>query len=141
MPLPGIRYPVPVTLYERIYDIVRQIPAGEVTSYGKIAKIVGTGPRQVGYAMAAAPSGEGIPWHRVVNSRGEISARKEGDSDHRQRELLVAEGVLFDQRGRIDLERFGWAEAELPFLFQGEEELPPPGSVDFPLQTSRKRES
>ena len=66
--------------------------------------------------MAATPPGQNIPWHRVVNSKGEISARTEGDSDHRQRKLLLAEGVIFDKNNRISFKQYGWAEAELPFL-------------------------
>ena len=105
-----------MSLYERIYEVVRRIPPGNVTSYGKIAKMVSCGARQVGYAMAATPSGEGIPWHRVVNSRGEISIRKEGEADHFQKQMLVAEGVMFDRNDRIDLDRYGWIEADLPFI-------------------------
>ncbi len=75
-----------MNLYLDIYEVVKCIPPGKVSSYGRIAKVVNCGARQVGYAMAATPSGEEIPWHRVVNSQGEISARKEGNSDHRQRQ-------------------------------------------------------
>jgi methylated-DNA-protein-cysteine methyltransferase related protein len=63
----------------------------------------------VGYAMAALPPGSGVPWHRVINSRGEISLAPEGDGYQVQRALLESEGVVFDERGRIDLARFGWA--------------------------------
>ena len=66
--------------------------------------------------MAATPSGEGIPWHRVVNSRGEISIRKEGEADHFQKQLLIEEGVVFDRHDRIDLDRYGWIEADLPYI-------------------------
>lgn len=104
-----------MSLYEDIYDVVRRIPAGTVTSYGRIAKIVNCGARQVGYAMAATPAGQDIPWHRVVNSKGEISARKEGNSDGTQKRLLIAEGVIFDSHGRISFDQHGWIEAELPF--------------------------
>ncbi|NKB62247.1 MAG: cysteine methyltransferase [Gammaproteobacteria bacterium] len=105
-----------MTVYEAIYKIVKRIPHGNVTSYGRIARIVKCNPRQVGYAMAAIPNGLDIPWHRVVNSRGEISLRKEGYADHFQRQKLTEEGVVFDQRGRINFDRFGWIEVELPFL-------------------------
>ena len=76
--------------------------------------MVGCGARQVGYAMAAAPAGQGIPWHRVVNSRGEISLRKDGQADQRQQQRLLEEGIVFDRNGRIDLECCGWLEADLP---------------------------
>jgi methylated-DNA-protein-cysteine methyltransferase-like protein len=61
------------------------------------------GPRWVGGAMAACP--EDVPWQRVINSRGEISARPGAE---KQRQLLEQEGVPFDGRGRIDLKIFGW---------------------------------
>ena len=102
----------------RILETIQDIPRGCVANYGQIAEIAGIprGARQVGYAMAATPSGQGIPWHRVINSKGEISARKEGHGDSFQRQKLIEEGVLFDARGRVDFDRFGWIEAEFPFL-------------------------
>lgn len=101
-----------MSLYQDIYTIVKRIPAGTVTSYGRIARMVNCNARQVGYAMAATPSDQAIPWHRVINSKGEISARKEGDSDQRQRQKLIDEGVVFDQQGRVNFDKFGWAVAE-----------------------------
>ena len=97
-----------MSLYFDIYEVVKCIPPGKVTSYGRIAKVVNCGARQVGYAMAATPGGQDIPWHRVVNSKGEISARKEGDSDQRQRRKLMDEGIVFDRHGRIDFDQYGW---------------------------------
>ena len=95
--------------YPRIYDLVRQIPAGRVATYGQIAGYVpGTGARQVGYAMAALDAASDVPWQRVINARGEISLRPGGDGHFRQRALLEAEGVVFDGKGRIDLGRFRW---------------------------------
>jgi len=73
-------------------------------------------PRQVGYAMAAAPHDMEIPWHRVINGKGEIRIRKEGCGEHEQRQRLLAEGIVFNDKGRVDFDRFGWIEAELPFL-------------------------
>ncbi len=104
------------SLYQRIYHVVRRIPPGQVASYGGIARMVRTGPRQVGYAMAALNAGDNVPWHRVINSRGEISLRKDGRGDSVQRGLLQSEGVVFDRRGRVDFERFGWIEADLFWL-------------------------
>src|SRR5213078_2519869 len=96
--------------YARIYAVVRRIPRGRVATYGQIAELAGLQghARQVGYALHALPSGSGIPWHRVVNSFGEVSRRSDSDSDELQAELLRAEGVVFDTRGRIDLRRFRW---------------------------------
>lgn len=107
----GMQPSRPVSIYTTIYDIVRRIPTGHVATYGQVA-ILAHLPgyaRQVGYAMAAIPDGSDVPWHRVVNARGEISRRAGGSTFERlQRVLLEAEGVAFDARGRIDLERFGW---------------------------------
>ena len=57
-------------LYQRIYGVIRRIPKGRVSTYGSVAKLIGCGARQVGYAMAALPDATGVPWHRVVNFRG-----------------------------------------------------------------------
>ena len=98
---------MPSLLYEQIYTLVRRIPAGRVATYGQIARILGScGPRQVGYAMASAPPG--LPWQRVINSRGRVSVRADGSESLQQRELLQAEGVSFGPDGRCDLKRYGW---------------------------------
>ncbi|HEX7965733.1 MAG TPA: MGMT family protein [Gammaproteobacteria bacterium] len=97
------------SLYTRIYAAVRKIPKGRVSTYGRIAKLAkAPGPRVVGYAMAALHDGSAVPWQRVVNHKGEISLRKGGDGEIRQRRLLEAEGVHFSLRGRIDLKIYGW---------------------------------
>lgn len=102
---------------ERVWRIVRQIPAGRVATYGQIAGMVPPPPgmsiedyrpwgaRWVGAAMAACPPD--VPWQRVLNSQGKISLHSEGGRMN-QRQLLEQEGVEFDDRGRIDLKRFGW---------------------------------
>jgi methylated-DNA-protein-cysteine methyltransferase-like protein len=96
--------------YLKIYRIVRQIPRGRVATYGQVATLAGLDghARQVGYALHALPSSMKVPWHRVVNARGEVSARTGGDSHELQRKLLEAERVRFDERGRIDLKKFRW---------------------------------
>ncbi len=92
-------------VYELVYEVIRQVPAGKVTTYGQVSKIVGAvTARQVGYALHAVKPEMEVPWQRVVNSQGKISLAG-GD----QRRLLEAEGVEFDARDRIDLKRFGWA--------------------------------
>jgi alkylated DNA nucleotide flippase Atl1 len=97
------------SLYTRIYTIVRHIPRGHVSTYGSVAKTLGgCTARQVGYAMAALPKGNQVPWHRVINSKGEISPRKHGHGSEDQRRRLLAEGVFIDLKGKIDLWRYGW---------------------------------
>ncbi|MDA0329222.1 MAG: MGMT family protein [Gemmatimonadetes bacterium] len=100
-----------MSTYSRFYDVVRRIPPGQVTTYGAVAHQAGLAghARQVGYAMAALPDQNDVPWHRVVNARGEVSARRGGATfEVIQRAMLEAEGVHFDDRGRIDLTTYGW---------------------------------
>ena len=107
--------PDPIIFNHQVWDIVRQVPAGRVATYGQIARMMPPpegvdekayrvfGPRWVGSAMAKCP--EDVPWQRVINSKGEISVRP--GAEH-QRQLLEGEGVQFNERGRIDLQVFGW---------------------------------
>jgi len=92
--------------YERIWAIVSDIPAACVLNYGEVARLAGLPgrARMVGRALARAPARLKLPWHRVVNSRGEISFRPDSSRHQRQRELLEAEGVEFENN-IIDLER------------------------------------
>ncbi len=96
--------------YDRIYSIVRRIPKGRVATYGQIARLAGIPrqPRQIGYALAALRDHHPVPWHRVVNSKGEISQRSESGFEELQRILLQGERVVFDVNGRISLSRFRW---------------------------------
>lgn len=95
-------------VHGRIHRTVSRIPRGRVATYGQIARLAGLRgqARLVGYAMHALPAGTRVPWQRVVNARGEISLP--GSSAARQRGLLKREGVRFDARDRIDLDRFLW---------------------------------
>lgn len=96
--------------YELIWSVVRKVPRGRVATYGQIAELAGLEghARQVGYALHNLPARSNVPWHRVMNAKGEISARSAGDSHELQRMLLEAEGVEFDRHGRIDLARYRW---------------------------------
>jgi methylated-DNA-protein-cysteine methyltransferase-like protein len=93
-----------------IYRVVRRIPRGRVATYGQIATLAGLDghARQVGYALHSLPSSVKVPWHRVINARGEISPRSAGDSHELQRLLLESEGVQFDKRGRVPLKKYQW---------------------------------
>jgi methylated-DNA-protein-cysteine methyltransferase related protein len=102
--------------WERVWAVVRRIPRGRVATYGQVAALAGLGgqARQVGYALHALP-GEGLaPWHRVVNARGAISLPPGRGADVTQRLRLEREGVRFDARGRIDLDRFRWRPGTRP---------------------------
>ncbi len=119
--------PDPIIFNHQVWDIVRQIPAGKVATYGQIARMLpppdgveekayrAFAPRWVGSAMAKCP--EDVPWQRVINSKGEISPRP--GAEH-QRQLLEEEGVAFNESSRIDLKIFGWqsstGEPEQPHL-------------------------
>lgn len=96
--------------YERIYAVVQRIPRGRVATYGQVAALAGMGgqPRQVGYALHALPHTSQVPWHRVVNARGEVSQRADAGAEALQRALLEREGVRFDARGKIALARWRW---------------------------------
>ena len=101
--------------HERIYAVVKRIPKGKVATYGQVAHMVGRcTARMVGYAMAAVPEGSRVPWQRVINSQGMISARSGGDGDERQRVMLKKEGVKFDAKGKVDLTIFQWQVSTSP---------------------------
>ena len=95
---------------DRIYAVVRRIPRGRVATYGQVARLAGMArqARQVGYALNRLPDESDVPWHRVINARGEISPRAIPDDGRFQRILLQGEGVRFSAAGRIPLDRYLW---------------------------------
>lgn len=100
-------------VFEKIYRLVLRIPRGRVMTYGQIARLLEErySPRLVGWAMHATPSdGRNIPWHRVINSRGGVSTGRVilAEPD-RQRLMLEAEDVRFDERGHCDLSVYQWS--------------------------------
>lgn len=82
-----------------------------MATYGQLARLAGfpRRARQVGYALAALPSSTILPWHRVINARGEVSRRRRPGADLTQRLLLIREGIRFDARGRVALAECQWA--------------------------------
>ncbi|WP_020393947.1 MGMT family protein [Thiolinea disciformis] len=97
--------------YQCIYQVVHQIPAGTVATYGDVARWAGLArhARLVGYALHHLPAYSDVPWQRVVNAQGGISLGKiNAFGAMEQRELLEQEGVSFKTNGRIDLKRFRW---------------------------------
>jgi methylated-DNA-protein-cysteine methyltransferase related protein len=122
--------------HEKIYEMVKKIPRGKVATYGQIASLVERcTPRMAGWAMAAVPLGSDVPWHRVINSLGRISPRKNGDGDMIQRVLLEAENIVFDHRRCVDLKKFGWSGPVHydPFL-DSQEKPPSPDTIDAEKQ-------
>jgi methylated-DNA-protein-cysteine methyltransferase-like protein len=100
----------PAGTHVRIFAAVRRIPRGRVSSYGEVAAIAGLPghARLVGYALHASPT-DALPWHRVVNARGELSlARIDPDGALTQRLRLEREGVAFDAGGRVRMEVHRW---------------------------------
>ena len=107
--------------FKLVHKIVAMIPRGYVMTYGQIAVMAGNSraSRAVGYALRVKPDSGEIPWHRVVNSRGEISTRvtMQGDDDRfLQRVLLESEGIIFSSNGRIDLNKYRLRLEEHPAL-------------------------
>ena len=99
-----------VEKYDLIYSVVMSIPGGTVATYGQVAAIAGLAgrARQVGYALRCLPDDSGVPWHRVVNAKGEISRRGSPGSEFEQRALLEEEGIVFNKRNRLPLEQYQW---------------------------------
>ena len=95
---------------ESVYDIVRQIPCGRVTTYGHIARMIGRprNARFVGFALHANPQPGIIPCHRVVFKDGSLAPGFAFGGEDEQRRLLEAEGVIFLPDGRGDMNRCAW---------------------------------
>lgn len=97
--------------FERIYAVVSRIPRGRVATYGQVARLANLPGRArlVGYALNALDGRRRIPWHRVINAQGRISARS-GDQDWGviQKLRLRREKVVFSEAGIVSLARFRW---------------------------------
>lgn len=98
---------------EAICSVVRRIPRGWVATYGQIATMAGM-PRRarlVGRVLQHLDPATNVPWHRVVNAKGEVSfSLSRNGGDILQRRLLEKEGIKFDDRNRMDLERNRWRD-------------------------------
>ena len=100
-------------IYRRIGIVCRNIPRGKVATYGQIALLCGKpkNSRQVGYGLKMGLAGEGIPAHRVVNSKGILSGALYFDTYDMQKMLLKNEGVavVWTEEGfKVDLKVYGW---------------------------------
>jgi len=92
----------------QIFAVIHQIPYGKVSTYGDIARFSGFPgyARHVGRALGNLPEGSKLPWHRVINSKGEISLK--GESFERQKRLLEAEKIDVSEVGKIKLRIYKW---------------------------------
>ena len=98
-----------------IFEVVARIPEGQVATYGAVARAAGfpRHARLVGFVLSTLSDDDPLPWHRVVNARGEISTRRDRDAMTAQRRRLEAEGVGFDGSLRVDLRRYGCDPSQL----------------------------
>ena len=96
--------------FERVYQIVRQIPEGRVTSYGAIAKAIGAArsARMVGYAMNASHHLEDVPAHRVVNRSGVLTGKHHFDGTNLMQQLLESEGIKVVNNQIVDFKKYFW---------------------------------
>ncbi len=94
-----------MNFYEQVYTVVRRIPRGRVTSYGRIAKMLGRprAARAVGYALNALrdEADHDVPWQRVVNAAGRISIVNREFGSNLQAEKLRDEGIVIDEQLRL----------------------------------------
>lgn len=100
------------TTFQKIYEVVKEIPYGKVASYGQIAELAGNKrlSRVVGYALHVNPDPDHIPCYRVVTVKGELSKAFAFGGENRQRELLEQEGVKFLAEGFVDMKHFQWGK-------------------------------
>ncbi|CNC82875.1 methylated-DNA-[protein]-cysteine S-methyltransferase family protein [Yersinia frederiksenii] len=100
--------PVVDSFRQRVFHVVAAIPYGQVTTYGDIARLIGSprAARQVGGVLKRLPEGSTLPWYRVINRHGEISLV--GEDYLRQKNALLAEGIDITPAGRIDLQKYRW---------------------------------
>ena len=95
--------------FEKIYEVVKNIPKGKVATYGQVAILAGNPhwARVVGYALHNNPDPSTIPCHRVVNREGRVAAAFVFGGGNVQRQLLEGEGIVFELDGTIDLKKYG----------------------------------
>lgn len=122
--------PIPARFNPLVWEIVRQVPRGTVTTFGQIAAMippptgidptdyVRVGPRWVGDAMNAVSFSDepSVPWHRVINSRGGISLPPDSKPGKQQRVRLEAEGIVFNRKELCSLDEYGWDGPDAAWL-------------------------
>lgn len=105
------------SVFQLIYDVVKQIPKGKVATYGQVASLAGNRrwARVVGYALHVNPDPEHIPCHRVVNRMGEVSEAFAFGGENEQIKLLQNEGVKVNGN-RVDLEKYRWNHVTIEMM-------------------------
>lgn len=101
-----------MSVFEKIYEVVKRIPEGKVATYGYVALLAGNPrwARVVGYALHNNPAPMVIPCHRVVNREGKVADAFVFGGGNAQRDLLEKEGIVFEKDGTVDLKKYGWKE-------------------------------
>lgn len=94
--------------FDKVYDLVSKIPKGKITTYKALAKIVNVDPRVIGFALHANKDPKNIPCHRVINSKGKISAGYAFGGKDVQKKMLEKEGIKFKKNETVDLVKFGF---------------------------------
>ena len=103
-----------LNFFEKVYDVVREIPFGRVCSYGLIARHLGSpqSARMVGWAMNASHIKEDVPAHRVVNKIGLLTGKQHFEGTNLMQQLLESEGIQIKENQVVDFEQFVWNPAD-----------------------------
>ena len=98
---------------QMLWQVLASIPPGRVSSYGRLAQLagLGRGARLVGRWLGQLPEGTSLPWHRVLNSQGQLSLPPDSASGQEQYQRLMAEGVIIRNR-RVSMARYGWPDQQ-----------------------------
>lgn len=94
--------------FDHVYKLVSQIPKGKVVTYKQLSQIVGVNPRVIGYALHANKDPKNVPCQRVINSKGQISKGYAFGGPDIQKKMLIKEGIKFNSKDVVDLEKFGY---------------------------------
>lgn len=102
------------TFSERAIKAIKSVPAGKVATYGQIALLAGSprAARQIGWLLNSSSEKHSLPWHRIINSKGQLSSN-DPEFHFEQRSRLEAEGIVFSLNNTIDLKVFGWRPGNL----------------------------
>ena len=107
--------------YQKVYLMVSKIPSGKVATYGQIAELINNygRARQVGWALRRLKLPSDVPWHRVINTKGEISmSLSRNGTDWIQKRLLINEGIKFNSKIKIDIKTYLWKPTNHAIYFR-----------------------